>query len=108
MEQEEPVKQELIEKQPHSETEAFAALIKNISTPITESQIIVAKETTRQTEIIAKTTKSLFMGLIGIAFTIVLLAGFALFKGETQLTEKIIIALIGFLGGFGAGKSASR
>ncbi|MDF2156096.1 hypothetical protein [Vibrio sp. CAU 1672] len=108
MEKEEQVKQELVEKQPRSETEAFAALIKNISQPITESQIIVAKETTKQTEIIAKTTTSLFMGLIGIAFTIVVLAGLALYKGETQLTEKIIIALIGFLGGFGVGKSASR
>ena len=99
---------EVVGKEASSEVEAFASLIKSISEPIANSQVIVAQETTKQTQIVANTTKSLFRGLIGVAFAVVILAGLALFKGETQLTEKIVIALLGFLGGFGVGKSASK
>lgn len=99
---------EVMEKTPASDVEAFAGLIKSISEPIANSQVVVAQETTKQTQIIANTTKSLFRGLIGVAFAVVVLAGIALFKGEAQLTEKIVIALLGFLGGFGVGKSSSK
>lgn len=101
-------KVELVDENSHSEVEAFAGLIRSLSEPIANSQVVVAQETTKQTKIVADTTKSLFKGLIGIAFSVVVLAGLALYQGEVQLTEKIVIALLGFLGGFGVGKSASK
>ncbi len=101
-------KAELVEEETSSDVEAFAGLIKNISEPIANSQIIVAQEATKQAQIVADTTKSLFRGLIGVAFAVVIIAGIALFKDETQLTEKIVIALLGFLGGFGVGKSVNK
>ncbi|MFI2810947.1 hypothetical protein [Microbulbifer sp. JSM ZJ756] len=99
---------EVVASNNHEEVEAFAGLIRSLAEPITTSQIEVAKETTKQTQIISGITKSLLRGVFGIAFSIVLIAAFALFKGEAQLAEKVIFALLGFLGGFGFGKSSNR
>ena len=95
---------ELVEHGEQSDVEAFAGLIRSLSEPLANSQVVTAQEATKQTQIMADTARSLFRGLIGIALSVVFLAAAALYSGEVQLTEKIVIALLGFLGGFGVGK----
>jgi len=95
-------------KEQNSEVEALSGLLKNITEPMANSQVVAAKEATKQTKIIADTTRTVFRGLIGVAFAVIILAGVALVMKETQVTEKIVIALLGFLGGFGLGKSSGK
>lgn len=88
--------------------EAIGSIFRGMVEPLAASQVDVARETTRQTEIIANSTSKFFNGVFAIAGMIVVLAGAALFLGKDQITEKIIIALLAFLGGFGVGKSMKR
>ncbi|MCG7968581.1 MAG: hypothetical protein JAY63_18495 [Candidatus Thiodiazotropha taylori] len=99
---------ELVQNQPSADAEALAGLVRSISEPIAEAQTIAAKEATKQNEIAAKTNKTVFLGLVAVALSVVLVSVLALYEGQTQLKEKILMALVGFMGGFGVGKVTSR
>jgi hypothetical protein len=46
----------------------------------------------------------MFWGICFIVTCILILAGFALYLDKDGITEKIIIAIVSFLGGLGIGK----
>ncbi|APG27076.1 hypothetical protein A7E78_04035 [Syntrophotalea acetylenivorans] len=106
----ESVQEPQVVTQSNSEREAVALteLLKGVTEPLAKSQEIAQKEETKRAEILGKVT-SRFLGYIfAVAVLVVLLAAVALFKGEVQLTEKIVIALLGFLGGFGFGRGVGK
>lgn len=86
-----------------NEIAAFSELIKGVVEPFTESQKVVAIETTKQTEITSKSRTKMFYGVCVLVTLIIVLAGIALLRGKDQITEKIIIAIVSFLGGIGFG-----
>jgi hypothetical protein len=85
----------------------LAAIIQAAVTPFAQSQETVARETTRQAQIIANSKTVVVKWIGAIAILVLVLAGCALFLGKDQLTEKVIVAILGFLGGVGYGKSTS-
>jgi len=83
---------------------ALSEVIKGAITPFAESQKVVAEETTKQTEIISNAKLKMFWGICGLVTLIILLAGFALYLGKEGITEKVLIAIVSFLGGLGFSK----
>lgn len=90
------------------EMSALSELIKGAVTPFAESQTVAAQEATKQTEIIASTKLKMFWGVCVLAAFIILLAGYALFLGKDGITEKVLIAVVSFLGGLGFGKQVGK
>lgn len=90
------------------EMSALSELVKNAVTPFAESQTVVAQETTKQTEIIANTKLRMFWGVCVLAALILLLAGYSLSLGKDAIAEKVLIAVVSFLGGLGFGKQVSK
>lgn len=101
-------KGEILQAGQTGSVDEFAASIRGIIEPLAESQMAISQETTKQTQIVADTTKSIFRGIISVVLAVVVLSFTALFLGEIALTEKIVFALLGLLGGFGIGKFSSR
>ncbi|WP_027714111.1 hypothetical protein [Desulfuromonas sp. TF] len=93
---------------PEQEMIAITDLLKGVTEPLAKSQDIAQQEATKRAEILGRVTSKFLMYVFSVAVLVVLLAGMALFKGEVQLTEKIIIALLGFLGGFGFGRGFGK
>lgn len=87
---------------------SLAEVVQGAVEPFAESQKVVAQETTRQTEIIARETTKKFWGMCFLASLIIALAGCALFLGKEQITEKVLIAIVSFLGGLGFGRQTSK
>ncbi|SEA83835.1 hypothetical protein SAMN05660420_03364 [Desulfuromusa kysingii] len=83
------------------EVSTVADMIKGAVEPFAESQRIAAVEGTKQTEIIVKAKTKMFLGICGLVTLIIIIAGIALFLEKDQITEKIIIAIVSFLGGMG-------
>jgi len=90
------------------EVSAVSEIIKGAVEPFAESQKIVAIEGTKQTEIIAKAKTKMFWGICVLAALIIFLAAFALYLDKDQITEKVLIAIVSFLGGLGFGKQVNR
>ena len=87
---------------------SFAEVVQGAVKPFAESQKVVAKETTKQTEIIAKESTKKFWGMYALIALIIVLAGYALFLDKEQITEKVIIAIVSFLGGLGFSKQLTK
>lgn len=90
------------------EVSAVTEMIKGALEPFAESQKIVAAETTKQTEIIAKETTKIFAGIFLLAGAIIVLAGTAMFLDKDQITLDVIIAISSFIGGMGVSGLAKR
>ncbi len=90
------------------EISTLADMVQSAVEPFADSQKIVARETTKQTEIIAKEKTKMFWGLCFLATLVLVLAGIALFLDKEQITEKVIIAIVSFMGGLGFGKKSSK
>ena len=90
------------------EISALSEIIKGAVTPFAESQAVAAREGTKQTEIIAGAKLRMFWGVCFLATLIILLAGYALSLGKDSITEKVLIAIVSFLGGLGFGKQISK
>jgi hypothetical protein len=88
--------------------EGLAHVVRAVVEPLARSQEGVAKEATKQTEILARSYSKVFIGILILAGLVILLAGVALFLGKEQVTEKVLIALVGFLGGLGFGRTVRR
>lgn len=90
------------------EVEAIAYLFKGLVEPFARSQETAESEKTKRTQIEATTTTSFLRYSFSLATVILAIAAFALYQGKDQLTEKIIFAVVGFIGGFAFGKSAKK
>lgn len=76
--------------------------------PFAKSQAVVAQEATKQTTILAKELTKRFYVVSGLVLAIIVLAGFALYLGKDAITEKVIIAIVSFLGGLGIGRQTKK
>ena len=104
-----PVDQEAEQIHPELvDVSVISEIIKGAIEPFAKSQEIVAKETTEQTRIIAKSKTHMFWGLCVLAMSIIIVAGMALYLNKENVTEKIIIALVGILGGLGLSKQVNK
>lgn len=83
---------------------ALSEAFKGAITPLAESQKYIAQETTRQTEIISDAKLKMFWGVCVLVTLIIALAAFALYLNKDDITEKVLIAIVSFLGGLGFGK----
>jgi hypothetical protein len=83
------------------DVQMIATAIGSFAQPLAESQKVVATEATKQAQIRADLTRSVYRGFFYIAVLVIILAGAAMFTGKDQLAEKIVFALLGFLGGMG-------
>jgi len=109
MEEAKEAQGELIPKgDAEKETAALTELLRGITDPLAKSQEIAQKEETKRAEIMGKVATRFITYVFGVAVLVVFLAAAALWKGEIQLTEKIVFALLGFLGGFGFGRGISK
>lgn len=90
------------------EISAISEIIKGAVEPFAASQKVVAHETTKQTDIIVGAKLKMFWGICVLVTLIIALAGFALYLDKDPITEKIIIAIVSFLGGLGIGKQVSK
>ncbi len=86
------------------ELQALGAVIKGLVEPFADSQKTTEFEKTKRTQIEADTSRTMLRYSFGLAFFLVIVAVVALALGKDQLTEKIIFAVVGFIGGFGFGK----
>ena len=86
----------------------FTEAMKGLVEPFAKSQETSQIEATKRVEIISKLASRLFLKIFVIGVLVIILAGIALFRGNIQLTEKIIIALFAFLGGMGFGRFISK
>ena len=88
------------------EVQAIASLIKGFIEPLARSQETAETEKTKRVQIEASTARTVLRYSFGLAGFLVVVAIIALFLGKDQLTEKIVFAVIGFIGGFAFGKTA--
>ena len=82
-------------------------ILKIVVDPIAKNQEAARKEETKRTEIASRITSRFFAYVFGIALLVLILAGIALLRGEPQLAQTIVVALLSFLGGFGFGRGTS-
>jgi hypothetical protein len=90
------------------EISTISEIIKGAVEPFADSQKVVAHETTKQTNIIVSAKLKMFWGVCFLVTLIIVLAAFALYLDKDSITEKIIIAIVSFLGGLGIGKQVSK
>ncbi|MCF6339050.1 MAG: hypothetical protein L3J84_14080 [Gammaproteobacteria bacterium] len=90
------------------EIESIINLLKGVTEPLAKGQEVAEKEATKRAEIQAGVATKIIYGVILVAVLIVGLAAIALWKENSNLAEKLVIALLAFLGGLGAGKAASK
>ena len=88
------------------EVRELAALFRGIIDPIAKSQEFAESEKTKRADIEARITATFLRYSFCLAAAILAIAVAALFLGKDQLSEKIVFAVIGFMGGFAFGKSA--
>jgi hypothetical protein len=80
--------------------------VKGFVEPLAKSQEVAEIEKTKRTQIEANVASAVLRYSFGLAGVLVLVATVALFLGKDPFAEKIIFAVIGFVGGFAFGKSA--
>lgn len=88
------------------DVQAIAGLLQGLVQPIAKSQEYAEAEKTRRVQIEANTTTSLLRYSFGLAVVILCIAALALVLDKDQLAEKVIFAVVGFVGGFAFGKSS--
>lgn len=92
----------------HSTGPQDMAVLKELIDGFAQPFLEVQKEETKRAQIIAGIADKLIKYVFWIVALIVGLAFAALFMGETQLSEKIVFALLGLMGGFGIARSAGK
>ena len=90
------------------EVQAIAGLIRGLVEPLARSQEFAESEKTKRVQIEARITSSFLRYSFGLATVILCISVAALFLDKDQLAEKIIFAVVGFIGGFAFGKSSKR
>jgi hypothetical protein len=82
----------------------MAVAIGGFAQPLAEAQKTVAMETTKQAQIAANVTTTVYRGFFIVGVLVIALAAAAMFTGKDQTAEKLVFALLGFLGGLGFAK----
>lgn len=95
---------EVVQAESRHEMAILKELVEGIADPLVKGQL----EETKRTELLVGLYEKLASKLFWIVVLILAIAGLALWKGEPQLTEKVIIALISFIGGLGLGKGLGK
>jgi hypothetical protein len=80
-------------------------LITSMAAPWAEVDKVREMELTKRHAISAGITRAVVYAALAIVLVILGLAFVALLLSKTELAEKIVIALLGFLGGLGVGRS---
>ncbi len=88
------------------EVQAIASLVKGFIEPLARSQETAENEKTKRAQIEANTARIVLGYSFSLAGLLVVVSIIALFLGKDQLTEKIVFAVVGFIGGFAFGKTA--
>lgn len=88
------------------EVQAIASLVKGFVEPFARSQETAETEKTKRAQIEANVASTVLRYSFGLAGVLVVIAALALALGKDQLTEKIVFAVVGFMGGFAFGKTA--
>ena len=107
----EPEKKEgdvITKEQSASELEGITALLQGVVMPFAQAQEVSEQEATKRAGILAGVASRAILALFGVAFLVLLLAGYALSQGSEAMAEKMVIALLAFFGGLGAGKASSK
>jgi len=90
------------------DVQAISELLRGVTEPLARSQDVAQQEGTKRAQIFADVTLRFHQYSFVIGAGVLLIAGVAMFLGQTQLTEKIVFALLGFLGGFGLARGLPR
>jgi hypothetical protein len=90
------------------EVQEIAGLFRGLVEPIAKSQEFAESEKTKRSQIEADTTKTFLKYSFLLAAAVLVISVIALLLGKDQLTEKIIFAVFGFIGGFAFAKSAKN
>ena len=90
------------------EIQAVGKFFQGIFEPLYRSQETVAKEGTKQAEILANIAHKSLLYFFLVALSILAIALVALYLGKDQLAEKIIFGVITFIGGMGIGRSMRK
>lgn len=98
----------ITKEQSASELEGITALLEGVVTPFAKSQEVSEQEATKRASIMAGVANKAIYALFGVATLILLLAGYAISQGNDAIAEKMVIALLAFFGGLGAGKASSK
>ncbi|WP_271271137.1 hypothetical protein [Aliamphritea hakodatensis] len=98
----------ITKEQSASELEAITALLQGVVTPFAKAQEVSEQEATKRAGIIAGVANKAILALFGVAFFVLLLAAYAVSQGNESMAEKMVIALLAFFGGLGAGKATSN
>ena len=86
--------------------QAVAGLFRGLIEPFAKSQEFAESEKTKRVQIEAATLTSFLRYSFGLAAMILAIAVVALFLGKDQFAEKVVFAVIGFVGGFAFGKGS--
>lgn len=81
-------------------------VLKGIIEPFAKAQETVAIEGTKKAQIDVDVKKKFHLGIFGMGILAFALAGAGLFLGDHGLAGQIVVAVLGFLGGYGFGKNA--
>ncbi|WP_045856512.1 hypothetical protein [Teredinibacter purpureus] len=98
----------ITKEQSASELDAIGALLEGVVTPFAQAQETSEKEATKRAGILAGVANKAIYALFGISALILALSAYALSQGSEGLAEKMVIALLAFFGGLGAGKAANK
>lgn len=79
----------------------IAEAVKNVGESWVKTKEIDAQADVRKRELAGRDASRLAKVVGGIGFLILVIALTALFLGKDQLTEKLVFAVVGFLGGVG-------
>jgi hypothetical protein len=91
-----------------SELEGISALLQGVVTPFAKAQEVSEQEATKRANIFAGVANKAIYALFGIAVLVLILSGYALSQGSEVMAEKMVIALLAFFGGLGAGKASGK
>lgn len=94
--------------QSENELEGITALLQGVVTPFAQAQEVSEQEATKRAGILAGVANRAILALFGVALMVLVLAGYALSQGSEAMAEKMVIALLAFFGGLGAGKASSK
>ena len=98
----------LTREESEKELEGISAILEGVVTPFAQAQETSEKEATKRASIVATVANRAILALFGIAFMILVLAGYALSQGNESMAEKMVIAMLAFFGGLGAGKASGK
>lgn len=91
-----------------AEAQRMLAALGTVIEPLAQSQATAQRESTKRAEIAAQNARRLTYSGAVLGGMIIVLAGIALVMNKDQITEKVLIAVVSFVGGWGIGRHPQR